>query len=390
LIVCAASFQIYPAEKQIDVALCAWKCWQIHGYYGPLIDLIHCNEKYYTAVEQTGGRQMFSAVVDDQHVASKLVEAMQADKGGCRMTFMPLSKLQPHKTHFPQGLQDAEPLSKCIKSDAKFRVAVDHVFGSALLCSDLDVANKYRREHDLECVTMDGDKVQRKGAIKGGYHDHTNSKLKQNQQKREQSKANVELDVKEKAAKMELQQWEQKLVQLETKKKQLDNAQNKSDANFLNKQQDDISSNIRYNDEDITTHKNVIEKNTNEIKELQHKIDTLRDQLAQPFSQTITGDQVKRLNELTQKHTQLERRQREEEATGGKLLQEQSQKESARQNALSEVDGLKQAVAKLQGESSIGSVEMEQLKLRELGSQMKVAQSVVLCYFCAISSKFSS
>ena len=369
------AFKHVSAVKNIDVALCAWECWQIDGYHGPLIDLIQCNERYYTAVEQTGGRQMFSVVVDDQHIASRLVEAMQVEKSGFRMTFMPLSKLWLHKTHFPQAMPDAEPLSKRIQCDAKFRVVVDQVFGSALLCLDLEVANKYRREYDLECVTMDGDQVQRKGAIKGGYHDHTNSKLKQNQQKREQSKVSLELDKKEEAATKELQECLQKEIRLETESKQfqIDNDQTKRDSDLLSKQQDDLRLDTRYKIEDIKAAKDLIEKNTIEIKELQHKIDTLRDQLGQIFSQTITGDQTKRLSELTQKHTHLERQLREEEATKRELTQEQNQKESARQNALSEVENLEQAVAKLQYESSIDSVEMEQLKLRDLGNQIQVA-----------------
>jgi structural maintenance of chromosome 3 (chondroitin sulfate proteoglycan 6) len=91
---------------------------KIQGYHGPIINLFECNERYNTAVEQAGGARMFNAVVENEEVASKLVEALMKSKAG-RMQFLPLSKLRPEIPKFPDNASNAQPLSKCLKYDHK-------------------------------------------------------------------------------------------------------------------------------------------------------------------------------------------------------------------------------------------------------------------------------
>lgn len=61
---------------------------------------------------------MFNAVVDNEEVASRLVEALMKSKAG-RMQFLPLSKLRPETPRFPENAANAQPLHKCIKYDHK-------------------------------------------------------------------------------------------------------------------------------------------------------------------------------------------------------------------------------------------------------------------------------
>jgi chromosome segregation ATPase len=49
-----------------------------------------------------------------------------------------------------------------------------------LVCKNLEVAVKVARDSDLDCVTLDGDKVNRKGALTGGFHDQRTSRLRCN------------------------------------------------------------------------------------------------------------------------------------------------------------------------------------------------------------------
>jgi structural maintenance of chromosome 3 (chondroitin sulfate proteoglycan 6) len=51
------------------------------------------------------------------------------------------------------------------------------------------VASQYAKEYQLTAVTLEGDRVERKGALTGGYHDHRKSRLeaaKRTSQLREQ------------------------------------------------------------------------------------------------------------------------------------------------------------------------------------------------------------
>lgn len=59
------------------------------------------SRRFFTAVEQAGGARMFNCVVEDEEVASKLVDALMKSKEG-RMQFLPLNKLRPEIPQFPQ------------------------------------------------------------------------------------------------------------------------------------------------------------------------------------------------------------------------------------------------------------------------------------------------
>ena len=54
---------------------------------------------------------------------------------------------------------------------------MNYVFGKTLICRSLDVASEYASSAGVDCVTLDGDKVARKGALTGGYLDDRASKL---------------------------------------------------------------------------------------------------------------------------------------------------------------------------------------------------------------------
>jgi structural maintenance of chromosome 3 (chondroitin sulfate proteoglycan 6) len=51
------------------------------------------------------------------------------------------------------------------------------VFGKTIICPSLQIAGGYTRSHGLNAITLDGDKVDRKGALSGGYHDIRRSRL---------------------------------------------------------------------------------------------------------------------------------------------------------------------------------------------------------------------
>ena len=51
------------------------------------------------------------------------------------------------------------------------------VFGKTIICPNLEIAGAYVRSHSLNAITLDGDKVERKGSLHGGYHDPKRSRL---------------------------------------------------------------------------------------------------------------------------------------------------------------------------------------------------------------------
>lgn len=119
--------------------------------------------------------RLFHVVVDTDETASKLLTIMLKEKTG-RVTFMPLNRLNPKIPTFPPGT-DAIPLLSKITYSEEHEKAFQQVFGKTAVCKDLTIAAAYSRSHSLNTITLEGDKVERKGAMTGGYHDIRRSRL---------------------------------------------------------------------------------------------------------------------------------------------------------------------------------------------------------------------
>ena len=141
-----------------------------------LIELLQIDAKFHTAVEVAAGNQLFQVVVDNDDVAARLLTELQRANAG-RVTFMPLNRLRPGADpDYPQT-EDAIPMLQRLKFDDKYRPAFKQVFRKSLIVRDLAVGSRFSKSHDLDCVTIDGDQVNRKGALTGGYLDARRSRL---------------------------------------------------------------------------------------------------------------------------------------------------------------------------------------------------------------------
>ncbi|KAG5642310.1 hypothetical protein DXG03_003030, partial [Asterophora parasitica] len=148
----------------------------LDGVYGPLYRLFEVTDpKFNIAVELTAGNSLFHVVVDTDETASKVLDIMIKEKTG-RVTFMPLNRLKPKNPPTPNA-QDAEPLINKLRFDNKFEKAFQQVFGKTCVCRDLTIAAAYVKSHGINTITLDGDKVDRKGALTGGYHDIRRSRI---------------------------------------------------------------------------------------------------------------------------------------------------------------------------------------------------------------------
>ncbi|KAK7015032.1 structural maintenance of chromosomes protein, partial [Favolaschia claudopus] len=150
--------------------------YHLNGVYGPLYRLFEItDQKFSIAVELTAGNSLFHVVVDNDETASKVLEVMLKEKTG-RVTFMPLNRLKPTHTTLPNA-QDAIPILEKLKYDAEHEKAFRQVFGKTCVCRDLTIAAAYVKSHGINTITLDGDKVDRKGALTGGFHDVKRSRI---------------------------------------------------------------------------------------------------------------------------------------------------------------------------------------------------------------------
>lgn len=150
--------------------------YQLEGVYGPLYRLFKIDDETFNiAVETTAGNSLFHVVVDTDDTASKVLDIMLREKTG-RVTFMPLNRLHPTVPIMPDT-PDAVPLLDHLKFDERHTKALQQVFGKTCVCNTLEDAAAYVKSHGINTITTDGDKVDRKGAMTGGYHDPRRSRL---------------------------------------------------------------------------------------------------------------------------------------------------------------------------------------------------------------------
>jgi structural maintenance of chromosome 3 (chondroitin sulfate proteoglycan 6) len=100
--------------------------YRINGVFGPLVELVDCDEKFFTAVEVTAGNSLFNVVVENDDISTKIIRHLNSLKGG-RVTFLPLNRIKAPRVNYPKD-SDAIPLLKKLKFDSKFEPALGQVF----------------------------------------------------------------------------------------------------------------------------------------------------------------------------------------------------------------------------------------------------------------------
>jgi len=187
------------------------------GVLGTIRNIIKVPEKYEVAVEITAAGHLNDVVVENDAVASEIIEVLKREKIG-RVTFLPLNKIRPRVIDDRQLLKKKGVVgivSEAIKYDAKFRPAVEFVFGNTLLMEDLQSAREIGIGKE-RMVTLDGDLVERSGAMTGGYLIRMQPRL---QQKMARSETEDYEKLKEKLEE-EIQGMQKEIAEMESKLKE--------------------------------------------------------------------------------------------------------------------------------------------------------------------------
>ncbi|XP_076907495.1 structural maintenance of chromosomes protein 3-like [Bidens hawaiensis] len=150
--------------------------YNISGVYGSIIELLECDENLFTAVEVTAGNSLFHVVVENDEISTQVIRHLNAEKGG-RVTFIPLNRVKAPHVNYPRS-SDVIPLLKKLKYSSNYDQAFGQVFARTVICRDLDVATRVARTDGLDCITVEGDQVSKKGGMTGGFYDKRRSKLK--------------------------------------------------------------------------------------------------------------------------------------------------------------------------------------------------------------------
>ncbi|KAH7436477.1 hypothetical protein KP509_05G021600 [Ceratopteris richardii] len=277
----------------------------IAGVHGPICELLDCDEKFFTAVEVTAGNSLFHVVVENDEISTKIIRYLSAEKGG-RVTFMPLNRVKAPHANYPSG-PDVVPLLKKLRFDGHFLPAFGQVFGRTVICRDLDVATNIARSAGLDCITLEGDQVSKKGGMTGGFYDHRRSKLKLISIVREGTKAiNSKYDEMEKV-KISLQDVDQKITAIVSEQQKSDAKRGHLKSELEQLKQD--LSNIKKQESSIAKalekKKKLLANTRNQIEQLELSLKTKQAEMGTDLIDHLTAEERALLSTLNPEITQL-------------------------------------------------------------------------------------
>lgn len=142
------------------------------GIIGAVADIIKVEEKYETAIETALGGSIQNIVTDTQKTAKKMIEYLKKNRYG-RVTFLPLDAVKGKEFARKEILLEPGVIgaaNQLVIYDEVYKDLFASLLGQILIVKDMDagikIANKYH--HSVRIVTLDGDSLNRGGAMSGG------------------------------------------------------------------------------------------------------------------------------------------------------------------------------------------------------------------------------
>ena len=148
----------------------------LEGIHGTVAQLGEVEERCRVALEVAAGGRLGQVVVDDDHIAARAIELLKQRRAG-RLTFLPLNRIRAGggaaaalQRGGPAGGSAAAGLVgravDLVRHEPIYAEVFRHVFGDTLVFSDL--ASARRELGRCRAVTLDGELLERSGAMTGG------------------------------------------------------------------------------------------------------------------------------------------------------------------------------------------------------------------------------
>ncbi|MDF0592268.1 chromosome segregation protein SMC [Methanotrichaceae archaeon M04Ac] len=146
---------------------------QLSGLYGTIAELGDVSSVHSTALEVAAGARLQSIVAETDGDAAQAIEGLKRSKAG-RATFLPLNKM-PMGNPPPPPQEDGvvDYAINLVEFEPRFHPAFWSVFRETLVVKDLNTARRLMGRYRM--VTLEGDLVEKGGAMTGG---HFKSRLK--------------------------------------------------------------------------------------------------------------------------------------------------------------------------------------------------------------------
>ncbi len=158
----------------------------LDGIHGPVAQLGEVEDRHRLALEVAAGARLGQVVVDDDRIAARAIELLKSRRAG-RLTFLPLNKIRAPggggsaafaRGARPGGDSGAGLVGRAVEL-VRFEPVYDqvfaYVFGDTLVFSDL--ASARQQLGRSRAVTLDGELLEKSGAMTGGSFSQRSSSL---------------------------------------------------------------------------------------------------------------------------------------------------------------------------------------------------------------------
>jgi chromosome segregation protein len=163
-------------SEAVGAILSARNSHELPGIYGTIAELGKVDEQYSTALEVAAGNRLQNIVVDNDEDAARCIYYLKGRKQGTA-TFLPLNKMRQRlqlRTIREPGVIDYA--INLVRFEGRFDPAFWYVFGDTLVVDTLETARRLIGTGRL--VTLDGDLIEKSGAMTGGFRSKTKLKFK--------------------------------------------------------------------------------------------------------------------------------------------------------------------------------------------------------------------
>ncbi|MBN1923616.1 MAG: chromosome segregation protein SMC [Nanoarchaeota archaeon] len=150
----------------------------LQGIEGTVSQLCKVNEKYELPIRVAAGRRLLNVVVNNEDTAKKAINFLRENKLGV-ITFLPLNKIRAvsQQTGYRTINGVIDYLINLIDFNNRYKNIFEYIFQDTLLVENLDVAKKVG-VGNVRMVTLQGDLIEKSGAITGGFRREDSSSVK--------------------------------------------------------------------------------------------------------------------------------------------------------------------------------------------------------------------
>ena len=138
----------------------------VDGVHGAVAQLGGVPGAYATACETAAGGRLANVVVDDDRVGQRCIDYLKSRNAG-RATVLPLTEMRQRSLPSPPAREGVVDFAyNLVEFDAQYAGIFSYVLGDTLVAEDIETARELMGEYRL--VTLEGDLVEKSGAMTGG------------------------------------------------------------------------------------------------------------------------------------------------------------------------------------------------------------------------------